>query len=84
MQRCWEVIDAQAEEALISDGFADIDYDTLKSVLARLVCCGWELEPGAYTFIHVNGTNTNFDTVEPRNNRCLLDPLMRSLTVSLI
>ena len=35
MQRCWEVIDAQAEEALVSDGFCDIDYDTLKSVLAR-------------------------------------------------
>ena len=35
MQRCWEVIDAQAEEALTSDGFADIDFDTLKTVLAR-------------------------------------------------
>jgi len=35
MQRCWEVIDAQAEEALTSDGFADIDFDTLKTVLSR-------------------------------------------------
>lgn len=35
MQRCWEVIDAQAEEALTSDGFADIDFDTLQTVLAR-------------------------------------------------
>ena len=35
MQRCWEVIDAQAEEALRSEGFADIDYATLQAVLAR-------------------------------------------------
>ena len=35
MQRCWEVIDAQAEEALISDGFTEIDINTLKTVLSR-------------------------------------------------
>lgn len=35
MQRCWEVIDAQAEMALKSEGFVDIDYPTLESVLAR-------------------------------------------------
>ncbi|KAK3092251.1 hypothetical protein FSP39_000340 [Pinctada imbricata] len=35
MQRCWEVIDAQAEEALRSDGFTDIDINTLKTVLSR-------------------------------------------------
>lgn len=35
MQRCWEVIDAQAEMALGSDGFVDIDIHTLESVLAR-------------------------------------------------
>ncbi|XP_064621360.1 BTB/POZ domain-containing protein 6-B-like [Lineus longissimus] len=35
MQRCWEVIDAQAEEALESDGFVDIDYNTLEIVLGR-------------------------------------------------
>lgn len=35
MQQCWEVIDAQAEEALASDGFADIDYSTLESILLR-------------------------------------------------
>ncbi|XP_070579032.1 BTB/POZ domain-containing protein 3-like [Ptychodera flava] len=34
-QRCWEVIDAQAEEALKSDGFCDIDHTTLVSVLSR-------------------------------------------------
>lgn len=35
MQRCWEVIDAQAELALSSDGFVDIDYNTLESILQR-------------------------------------------------
>jgi len=35
MQRCWEIIDAQAEEALRSDGFTEVDHNTLKSVLSR-------------------------------------------------
>ncbi|KAG1652192.1 BTB/POZ domain-containing protein 3 [Nymphon striatum] len=35
MQRCWEVIDAQAAMALTSEGFTEIDIDTLKSILAR-------------------------------------------------
>lgn len=35
MQRCWEVIDAQAEMALKSEGFTEIDSNTLQSVLAR-------------------------------------------------
>ncbi|CAH1791725.1 unnamed protein product [Owenia fusiformis] len=35
MQRCWEVIDAQAEEAVSSDGFVDIDLPTLELVLSR-------------------------------------------------
>ncbi|XP_076144431.1 BTB/POZ domain-containing protein 3a [Alosa pseudoharengus] len=34
-QRCWEVIDAQAELALRSDGFCDIDAPTLESILRR-------------------------------------------------
>ena len=35
MQQCWEVIDAQAEEALASDTYAEIDFSTLESVLLR-------------------------------------------------
>ena len=35
MQQCWEVIDAQAEEALNSDEFTDIDFSTLESLLLR-------------------------------------------------
>ncbi|XP_078675068.1 BTB/POZ domain-containing protein 6-B-like [Branchiostoma floridae x Branchiostoma belcheri] len=35
MQRCWQVIDAQAELALNSEGFTEIDYETLETVLGR-------------------------------------------------
>uniref|UniRef100_A0A4W4HB55 BTB domain-containing protein n=1 Tax=Electrophorus electricus TaxID=8005 RepID=A0A4W4HB55_ELEEL len=34
-ERCWEVIDAQAELALLSEGFCAIDRATLESVLGR-------------------------------------------------
>ncbi len=35
MSRCWEVIDAQAQLALHSEGFTEIDIDTLKQILQR-------------------------------------------------
>lgn len=35
MSRCWEVIDAQAQSALHSEGFCEIDMDTLKQILQR-------------------------------------------------
>lgn len=35
MQRCWEVIDAQAEMAIKSEGFVDIDLKTFESILNR-------------------------------------------------
>ncbi|XP_059354818.1 BTB/POZ domain-containing protein 6-B-like isoform X1 [Carassius carassius] len=34
-QRCWEVIDAQAELALCSEGFCEIDLQTLAIILKR-------------------------------------------------
>ncbi|EEC15006.1 topoisomerase TOP1-interacting protein BTBD1, putative [Ixodes scapularis] len=34
-RRCWEIIDAQAELALSSDGFPDVDRPTLEAVLSR-------------------------------------------------
>lgn len=51
-QRCWEVIDAQAEEALKSEGFTEMDINTLKAVMSRETlnakeisvfnaCCSW-------------------------------------------
>ena len=35
MQRCWDVIDAQAEIALRSEGFTDIDFPTLETIMRR-------------------------------------------------
>ena len=35
MQRCWDVIDAQAEIALLSEGFTDIDFNTLLTIMRR-------------------------------------------------
>ena len=35
MQRCLDVIDSQAEEALRSDSFIEIDYQTLEQILGR-------------------------------------------------
>ena len=34
-ERCWEVIDAQAELALSSEGFVDVDEKTLRFILVR-------------------------------------------------
>uniref|UniRef100_A0A5S6R451 BTB domain-containing protein n=1 Tax=Trichuris muris TaxID=70415 RepID=A0A5S6R451_TRIMR len=33
--RCWEMIDAQAELALFSDSFWEVDFETLKLILSR-------------------------------------------------
>eukprot|EP00069_Balaena_mysticetus_P006547 bmy_05069T0 len=38
-QRCWEVIDVQAELALKSEGFCDIDLQTLENILRRETEC---------------------------------------------
>uniref|UniRef100_A0A8C0DVM0 BTB domain-containing protein n=1 Tax=Balaenoptera musculus TaxID=9771 RepID=A0A8C0DVM0_BALMU len=38
-QRCWEMIDAQAELALKSEGFCDIDFQTLENILRRETEC---------------------------------------------
>ena len=35
LQRCLEVIDSQTEEAIQSDSFIDIDYQTLEQILVR-------------------------------------------------
>ncbi|XP_034018000.1 BTB/POZ domain-containing protein 6-B-like [Thalassophryne amazonica] len=35
MQRCWEMIDAQAELALCADGFCEINIQTLEIILQR-------------------------------------------------
>ena len=42
MQRCLDVIDCQTEEALKSDSFTDIDYQTLEQILGRDALCAKE------------------------------------------
>uniref|UniRef100_A0A8C9E6F9 BTB domain-containing protein n=1 Tax=Phocoena sinus TaxID=42100 RepID=A0A8C9E6F9_PHOSS len=40
-QRCWEVIDAQAELALKSEGFCDIDFQTLEKIVVFEAALSW-------------------------------------------
>ncbi|XP_049286226.1 BTB/POZ domain-containing protein 6-B isoform X1 [Anopheles funestus] len=73
MQRCWEVIDAQAEMAIKSDGFVDIDLKTFETILARetLNCKEIHLFEAALSWAH--GACTKMD-IEPTssNKRQLL------------
>ncbi|XP_055584887.1 BTB/POZ domain-containing protein 6-B-like isoform X2 [Uranotaenia lowii] len=54
MQRCWEVIDAQAEMAIKSEGFVDIDLKTFETILARetLNCKEIHLFEAALSWAH--------------------------------
>ena len=47
MSRCWEVIDAQAQLALDSEGFSEIDRETLKQILQRETLNCKEVPPSA-------------------------------------
>ncbi|KFB35308.1 hypothetical protein ZHAS_00001580 [Anopheles sinensis] len=73
MQRCWEVIDAQAEMAIKAEGFADIDLKTFETILARetLNCKEIHLFEAALSWAH--GACTKMD-IEPTssNKRQLL------------
>ncbi|KAH9630804.1 hypothetical protein HF086_001032 [Spodoptera exigua] len=87
MQRCWEVIDAQAEMALTSDGFVDIDVSTLESVLARetLNCKEINLFEAALAWAHAECMRRDIDPT-PTNKRVMLGGaiyLIRFPTMSL-
>ncbi|XP_026734863.1 BTB/POZ domain-containing protein 6-like isoform X1 [Trichoplusia ni] len=87
MQRCWEVIDAQAEMALTSDGFVDIDVSTLESVLARetLNCKEINLFEAALAWAHAECLRREIDPT-PTNKRAMLGGaiyLIRFPTMSL-
>ncbi|XP_034833913.2 BTB/POZ domain-containing protein 6-B isoform X2 [Maniola hyperantus] len=73
MQRCWEVIDAQAEMALTSEGFVDIDVSTLESVLARetLNCKEINLFEAALAWAHAECVRRETD-ITPANKRAML------------
>ncbi|XP_062531974.1 BTB/POZ domain containing protein isoform X5 [Bombyx mori] len=87
MQRCWEVIDAQAEMALTSEGFVDIDMSTLESVLARetLNCKEINLFESALAWAHAECMRRDIDP-SPINKRAMLGNaiyLIRFPTMSL-
>lgn len=73
MQRCWEVIDAQAEMALTSEGFVDIDVSTLESVLARetLNCKEINLFEAALAWAQAECVRRDIDP-SPQNKRAML------------
>ena len=33
--RCWELVDAQAEHVLKSEGFTELDFETFKKIISR-------------------------------------------------
>nr|CAB3508078.1 unnamed protein product [Spodoptera littoralis] len=72
MQRCWEVIDAQAEMALTSDGFVDIDVSTLESVLARetLNCKEINLFEAALAWAHAECVRRDIDQHQQTKELC--------------
>ncbi|XP_059483082.1 BTB/POZ domain-containing protein 6-B-like isoform X1 [Neocloeon triangulifer] len=73
MQRCWEVIDAQAEMALCSEGFVDIDLNTLESVLSRetLNCKETALFDAAINWARAECFRRELEPT-PHNVRCAL------------
>ncbi|CAH1970752.1 unnamed protein product [Acanthoscelides obtectus] len=87
MQRCWEVIDAQAEMAVKSEGFVDIDTSTLQSVLARetLNCKEMTLLEAALNWAAAECTRREIEPT-PQNKRDVLGDalyLVRIPTMSL-
>ncbi|XP_053668731.1 BTB/POZ domain-containing protein 6-B [Anopheles marshallii] len=73
MQRCWEVIDAQAEMAIKSDGFVDIDLKTFETILARetLNCKEIHLFEAALSWAHAACTKMDIEPTSS-NKRQLL------------
>uniref|UniRef100_A0A182TKL9 BTB domain-containing protein n=1 Tax=Anopheles melas TaxID=34690 RepID=A0A182TKL9_9DIPT len=63
MQRCWEVIDAQAEMAIKSEGFVDIDLKTFETILARetLNCKEIHLFEAALSWAHAACTKMDIE-----------------------
>lgn len=73
MQRCWEVIDAQAEMALNAEGFRDIDYSTMESILSRetLNCREVHVFNAAITWANAECERREIETT-PENLRAAL------------
>lgn len=73
MQRCWEVLDAQAELALKSEGFTDIDMRTFESILARetLNCREINLFEAALCWAHSACLKTDVEPTAENKRRIL-------------
>lgn len=73
MQRCWEVLDAQAEMAIKSEGFVDIDIKTFETILARetLNCKEINLFEAALTWAHNACVKSDIEPT-PQNKRQIL------------
>ena len=74
IQRAWEVIDAQAEMALTSEAFADIDFDTLMSILSRetLNCKETVVFTAANLWAQADCKKKDLDPCEPENRKSVL------------
>ena len=64
MQRCWDVIDAQAEIALLSEGFTDIDFSTLLTIMRReTLNCG-EYRLSEAFMLHITQSEASMLTID--------------------
>ena len=72
--RAWEVIDAQAELALTSDAFTDIDFDTLVSILSRetLNCKETFVFQAAENWARAECKRRSLDGKDPEKRRSVL------------
>lgn len=73
MQRCWEVLDAQAEMAIKSEGFVDIDIKTFETILARetLNCKEINIFEAALNWAHSSCVKAEIEPT-PQNKRQIL------------
>ncbi|XP_037913724.1 BTB/POZ domain-containing protein 6 isoform X2 [Hermetia illucens] len=82
MQRCWEVIDAQAEMAIKSEGFVDIDLKTFESILSRetLNCKEIHLFEAALNWAHSACLKMEVDAT-PQNKRNVLGAALHLIRI---
>jgi BTB/POZ domain-containing protein 3/6 len=80
-QRAWEVIDAQAELALTSEAFADIDFDTLETILSRetLNCKETVMFVAADNWATAECKKKGLDSDLPENRRSVLGRVLRKI-----
>lgn len=82
MQRCWEVIDAQAEMAIKSEGFVDIDMKTFESILSRetLNCREIHLFEAAQTWAQAACIKMDIEPT-PQNRRNMLGSALQMIRI---